>query len=270
AHRAGVHPRGARAGAQPGAGGVSAHHARARLRPEPARDPGRSRAADPGGAQHRAQRRSGRRGEHRPSHSCGATDHHPEAAPQAGTRIAGNRRRTRRAGGDPRPDLQPAGLRKGRRKRPWPLARSDLRPVSPGRGRARVPPRPHTIQDPAAADMKPVWIVDDDRSIRWVLEKALAREGIGFESFATAQEALDALSGRVPQVLVSDIRMPGRSGLELLQAVKERHPGVPVIVMTAYSDLDSAVAAFQGGAYEYLPKPFDVDQAVDLVRRALE
>ncbi|HLS84954.1 MAG TPA: nitrogen regulation protein NR(I) [Burkholderiales bacterium] len=118
--------------------------------------------------------------------------------------------------------------------------------------------------------MKPVWIVDDDRSIRWVLEKALAREGIGFESFATAQEALDALSGRVPQVLVSDIRMPGRSGLELLQAVKERHPGVPVIVMTAYSDLDSAVAAFQGGAYEYLPKPFDVDQAVDLVRRALE
>jgi two-component system, NtrC family, nitrogen regulation response regulator GlnG len=118
--------------------------------------------------------------------------------------------------------------------------------------------------------MKPVWIVDDDRSIRWVIEKALSREGIAFNSFSSAQEALDALSDASPEVLVSDIRMPGRSGLELLQAVKQRHPAVPVIVMTAYSDLDSAVAAFQGGAYEYLPKPFDVDQAVDLIRRALE
>jgi two-component system nitrogen regulation response regulator GlnG len=118
--------------------------------------------------------------------------------------------------------------------------------------------------------MKPVWIVDDDRSIRWVIEKALSREGIAFNSFSSAQEALEALSGASPEVLVSDIRMPGRSGLELLQAVKQRHPAVPVIVMTAYSDLDSAVAAFQGGAYEYLPKPFDVDQAVDLIRRALE
>lgn len=118
--------------------------------------------------------------------------------------------------------------------------------------------------------MKPVWIVDDDRSIRWVIEKALSREGIAFSSFSSAQEALDALSGDAPEVLVSDIRMPGRSGLELLQVVKERHPAVPVIVMTAYSDLDSAVAAFQGGAYEYLPKPFDVDQAVDLIRRALD
>jgi len=117
--------------------------------------------------------------------------------------------------------------------------------------------------------MKPVWIVDDDRSIRWVIEKALSREGIAYDSFASAQEALDALSGGAPEVLVSDIRMPGRSGLELLQAVKSRHPAVPVIVMTAYSDLDSAVAAFQGGAYEYLPKPFDIDQAVDLIRRAL-
>jgi two-component system, NtrC family, nitrogen regulation response regulator GlnG len=118
--------------------------------------------------------------------------------------------------------------------------------------------------------MKPVWIVDDDRSIRWVIEKALSREGIEFNSFSSAQEALDALSGATPEVLVSDIRMPGRSGLELLQAVKQRHPAVPVIVMTAYSDLDSAVAAFQGGAYEYLPKPFDIDQAVELIRRALE
>ncbi len=119
--------------------------------------------------------------------------------------------------------------------------------------------------------MKPVWIVDDDRSIRWVIEKALSREGIAFNSFSSAQDALDALSGDdSPEVLVSDIRMPGRSGLELLQAVKQRHPAVPVIVMTAYSDLDSAVAAFQGGAYEYLPKPFDVDPAVDLIRRALD
>ena len=118
--------------------------------------------------------------------------------------------------------------------------------------------------------MKPVWIVDDDRSIRWVIEKALSREGIAYSSFASAQEALDALSGGAPEVLVSDIRMPGLSGLELLQTVRQRHPSVPVIVMTAYSDLDSAVAAFQGGAYEYLPKPFDVDQAVDLIRRALD
>jgi two-component system, NtrC family, nitrogen regulation response regulator GlnG len=117
--------------------------------------------------------------------------------------------------------------------------------------------------------MNPVWIVDDDRSIRWVIEKALSREGIAFDSFSSAQDALHALSAGAPEVLVSDIRMPGLSGLELLQAVKQRHPAVPVIVMTAYSDLDSAVAAFQGGAYEYLPKPFDVDQAVDLIRRAL-
>ena len=118
--------------------------------------------------------------------------------------------------------------------------------------------------------MKPVWIVDDDRSIRWVIEKALSREGIAFSSFSSAKDALDALSDGSPEVLVSDIRMPGLSGLELLQAVKQRHPAVPVIVMTAYSDLDSAVAAFQGGAYEYLPKPFDVDQAVGLIRRALD
>jgi two-component system nitrogen regulation response regulator GlnG len=118
--------------------------------------------------------------------------------------------------------------------------------------------------------MKPVWIVDDDRSIRWVIEKALSREGIAFSSFSTAQEALDALDGSAPEVLVSDVRMPGLSGLELMQTVKQRHPAVPVIVMTAYSDLDSAVAAFQGGAYEYLPKPFDVDQAVELIRRALD
>jgi two-component system nitrogen regulation response regulator GlnG len=117
--------------------------------------------------------------------------------------------------------------------------------------------------------MKPVWIVDDDRSIRWVLEKALAREGIAHQSFASAYEVLQALATGQPSVLVSDIRMPGESGLVLLDKVKERHPQLPVIIMTAYSDLDSAVAAFQGGAFEYLPKPFDVDQALALVRRAM-
>ncbi len=118
--------------------------------------------------------------------------------------------------------------------------------------------------------MKPVWIIDDDRSIRWVFEKALAREEIPFKSFGSAVEALAALdSGDLPRVLVSDIRMPGQSGLDLLRYVKEHYPDLPVIIMTAYSDLDSAVSAFQGGAFEYLPKPFDVDQAVALVRRAI-
>ncbi len=118
--------------------------------------------------------------------------------------------------------------------------------------------------------MNPVWIIDDDRSIRWVFEKALAREEIPYKSFASAAEALAALdAGDLPQVLVSDIRMPGQSGLDLLRHVKTKCPDLPVIIMTAYSDLDSAVSAFQGGAYEYLPKPFDVDQAVDLVRRAI-
>ena len=116
--------------------------------------------------------------------------------------------------------------------------------------------------------MKPVWIVDDDRSIRWVLEKALAREGIAYRTFASANEMLLALQQSRPQVLVSDIRMPGESGLALLSNIKERFPEVPVIIMTAYSDLDSAVAAFQGGAFEYLPKPFDVDHAIALIRRA--
>ncbi|MES2563905.1 MAG: nitrogen regulation protein NR(I) [Pseudomonadota bacterium] len=117
--------------------------------------------------------------------------------------------------------------------------------------------------------MKPVWIVDDDRSIRWVFEKALTREHIEFKTFASATEAIAALDTDTPQVVVSDIRMPGESGLALLQKAKERYANLPVIIMTAYSDLENAVTTFQGGAYEYLPKPFDVDQAVDLIRRAL-
>ena len=118
--------------------------------------------------------------------------------------------------------------------------------------------------------MKPVWIIDDDRSIRWVFEKALARENIAFKTFSSAQEALAELDTGTPQVVVSDIRMPGKSGLELLQKAKERQANLPVIIMTAYSDLESAVSAFQGGAYEYLPKPFDVDYAVELIRRAMD
>lgn len=118
--------------------------------------------------------------------------------------------------------------------------------------------------------INPVWIIDDDRSIRWVFEKALTRENIPFRTFSSANEALAVLGAETPRVLVSDIRMPGQSGLELLQKAKERHPHLPVIIMTAYSDLESAVASFQGGAYEYLPKPFDVDHAVELIRRALQ
>ncbi len=118
--------------------------------------------------------------------------------------------------------------------------------------------------------MKPIWIVDDDQSIRWVLEKALARESLLSRSFTNVRDALNALDEETPQVLISDVRMPGGSGLDLLQAIKSKHPGLPVIIMTAYSDLDSAVAAFQGGAFEYLAKPFDVDRAVELIRRALE
>jgi two-component system nitrogen regulation response regulator GlnG len=118
--------------------------------------------------------------------------------------------------------------------------------------------------------MKPIWIVDDDQSIRFVLEKALAREQFAVRSFASGRDVLAALDDDEPQVLVSDIRMPGGSGIELLSKVKARHPGLPVIVMTAYSDLDSAVSAFQGGAFEYLPKPFDVPKAVELIRRAVD
>jgi two-component system nitrogen regulation response regulator GlnG len=121
-----------------------------------------------------------------------------------------------------------------------------------------------------SAAMKPIWIVDDDRSIRWVLEKALARENLPCKAFGVAQDVLNELEHDSPQVLISDIRMPGMSGIELLRAVKRRHPALPVIVMTAFSDLESAVSAFQGGAFEYLPKPFDVDKAVELIRRAVD
>jgi two-component system, NtrC family, nitrogen regulation response regulator GlnG len=126
--------------------------------------------------------------------------------------------------------------------------------------------------------MKPIWIVDDDQSIRFVLEKALLREDLPTRSFTNPRDLLTALGNTSehdhenlpPQVLVSDIRMPGGSGLDLLAKVKEKHPGLPIIIMTAFSDLDSAVNAFQRGAFEYLPKPFDIAKAVELIRRAVE
>jgi two-component system, NtrC family, nitrogen regulation response regulator GlnG len=117
--------------------------------------------------------------------------------------------------------------------------------------------------------MNQIWIVDDDRSIRWVLEKALDRENIAHRSFESANDVREALERDTPSVLVSDVRMPGESGLVLLKSIKASHPQLPVIVMTAYSDLDTAVHAFQGGAFEYLPKPFDVEQALALIRRAM-
>jgi two-component system nitrogen regulation response regulator GlnG len=118
--------------------------------------------------------------------------------------------------------------------------------------------------------MKPVWIVDDDQAIRWVLEKALSRAGIETVCFSSASEVEAALDHEVPAALISDIRMPGKDGLSLLKDVKLKHPKLPVIIMTAYGDLDSTVSAFQGGAFDFLPKPFDVNEAVSLINRALQ
>ncbi len=116
--------------------------------------------------------------------------------------------------------------------------------------------------------MKPVWIVDDDQSIRWVLERALARVRVATRSFATASDMLEALDTGTPEALVTDIRMPGMDGLALLHQVKQRYPGLPVVIMTAFTDLSSTVEAFQKGAFDFLPKPFDVNAAVVLIQRA--
>ncbi|MBI5450339.1 MAG: nitrogen regulation protein NR(I) [Gammaproteobacteria bacterium] len=114
-----------------------------------------------------------------------------------------------------------------------------------------------------------VWVIDDDKAIRWVLEKALRAEQITVQTFSTAAEALRQLDSEIPNAILTDIRMPGISGLALLDRIHHQHPALPVIVMTAHSDLDSALSAYQGGAFEYLPKPFDVDDATALVRRAI-
>ncbi len=115
-----------------------------------------------------------------------------------------------------------------------------------------------------------VWVIDDDRSIRWVLEKALAAAGMAVRSFESAEEIGRWLARTPPEVIITDIRMPGMSGLDLLSQIHARQPDIPVIVITAHTDLDSALASYRGGAFEYLPKPFDVDEAVGLVRRAIE
>ncbi|MHB8454058.1 MAG: nitrogen regulation protein NR(I) [Acidiferrobacterales bacterium] len=115
-----------------------------------------------------------------------------------------------------------------------------------------------------------VWVIDDDQSIRWVLERALQQEGMEVRSFESAENILATLARQQPDVIITDIRMPGMGGLELLDAIRVRFPELPIIIMTAHSDLESAVASYRGGAFEYLPKPFDVDDAVRLTRRAIE
>jgi two-component system nitrogen regulation response regulator GlnG len=117
--------------------------------------------------------------------------------------------------------------------------------------------------------MKPVWIVDDDQGIRWVLEKALAKVSIVTRSFSNAKDVSYALKEEIPAALISDIRMPGMDGLTLLKEIKDKYPALPVIIMTAFSDLNSTVAAFQGGAFDYLAKPFDINDAVNLISRAV-
>ncbi len=117
--------------------------------------------------------------------------------------------------------------------------------------------------------MSRVWVADDEKSIRWVLDKALSKEGIDVTCFESAEALLTGMHSDKPDVIVSDIRMEGLDGLELLSQLRESHPELPVIIMTAHSDLDSAVASIQGGAFEYIPKPFEVDEAVSIVKRAL-
>ncbi|HLW73469.1 MAG TPA: sigma 54-interacting transcriptional regulator, partial [Gammaproteobacteria bacterium] len=115
-----------------------------------------------------------------------------------------------------------------------------------------------------------IWIVDDDPALRWVMDEALKEAGFAVRLYASAEEARQALSSAPPAVLVTDVRLPGESGFELLEVLRREHPKLPVIVVTAHADLESAVAAYQGGAFEYLPKPFDIDELTALVNRALQ
>lgn len=118
------------------------------------------------------------------------------------------------------------------------------------------------------AELDKVWIIDDDKSIRWVLDKALKKSSINSRSFSNAKSLLEALKKDLPDALLTDIRMPDMDGLQLLEKVQKQYPKLPIIVMTAHSDLESAVSAFHGGAFEYLPKPFDIKEVIDIVQRA--
>ena len=114
-----------------------------------------------------------------------------------------------------------------------------------------------------------IWIAEDDRSLRWVMEKAIRREEMQVRSFENGEDLLEALNDSKPEIIISDIRMPGMDGLELLQRIHAEHQNLPIIITTAHSDLDSAVAAYQSGAFEYLPKPFDLEELIDVARRGI-
>ena len=120
------------------------------------------------------------------------------------------------------------------------------------------------------SELQNIWVIDDDRSIRWVLERALKQAGMEVTTFENAAGVLDRLRTEMPNAIITDVRMPGVDGLELMEQISALYPDLPVIIMTAHSDLDSAVSAYQGGAFEYLPKPFDIDEAVELVNRAIQ
>ena len=118
--------------------------------------------------------------------------------------------------------------------------------------------------------MKKIWVLDDDKSIRWVFEKTLSKANLPCQCFSNTNEAINQFNHETPSVIVSDIRMPGESGIEFLTKVKEKFPHIPIIIMTAYSDLDTAVSAFQKGAFEYIAKPFDIDKVLEIINQALE
>ena len=116
--------------------------------------------------------------------------------------------------------------------------------------------------------MNNIWVLDDDKSIRWVFEKALGKENLPFKTFSNTNEAINQFNHEKPSVIVSDIRMPGESGLTFLTKVKTKFPEIPIIIMTAYSDLDTAVSAFKSGAFEYIAKPFDIDKVIEVIQQA--
>ena len=211
-----------------------------------------------------------------PAHARRDQREHRRAPPPSGGLHSIRGQRPRGAAGNSRHDFLSA--RVGARRRHGPGAGDCAGSGEPARRphRVRQRARSNDIRDFSAhgfrMNAKPlqVWLVDDDASIRWVLEKALKGSGMTARCFDQADNVLTALRADAPDVLMTDIRMPGRSGLDLLKEIQVSRPGLPVIVMTAHSDLDAAVAAYQGGAFEYLPKPFDIDKAVDLVRRAAQ